>query len=192
MRLFIGVELPEDIKAVAADAAERLRRKVQQAAPSLVARWVAPEQYHITLWFIGEVDDERGTTISGALGASSMLTPAFDLALAGYGAFPPSGPPRVFWIGVRAGAAGMARLYEEVGQRLAPLGFEPERRTYSAHLTIARVKDPGKGTSKTVREVLGRLSADCGMCRISAATLFRSRLSPRGAAYEPLLRVPLC
>lgn len=191
MRLFIGVELPDDIKAAAAESAERLRRQLHQAAPSLAARWVASEQYHITLWFIGEVGGERGANLSAAIGGTSMMTPAFDLALAGCGAFPPSGPPRVFWIGARDGAAGMASLYEEVGQRLAPLGFEPERRTYSAHLTIARVKEPGKGTSKAVRELLGRLPADCGMCRVSAVTLFRSRLSPRGAAYEPLLRVPL-
>ncbi|MGH6621454.1 MAG: RNA 2',3'-cyclic phosphodiesterase, partial [Alphaproteobacteria bacterium] len=119
MRLFIGIELPDDIKAAAADTAERLRHQLQHSTPSLVARWTATEQYHITLWFIGEVDERRGADISAALGGSSMTTPAFDLALAGCGAFPPSGPPRVFWIGARAGALGMASLYGEVGQRLA-------------------------------------------------------------------------
>jgi RNA 2',3'-cyclic 3'-phosphodiesterase len=191
MRVFIGVELPDEIKTAAAATAERLRRELQHSAPSLTARWTAVEQYHITLWFIGEVDERRGADVSAAFGGSAMTTPVFDLALAGCGAFPPSGPPRVFWIGARAGAAGMASLYGEVGQRLAPLGFEPEHRAYSAHLTIARIKEAGRGTSRTVREILGRLPSDCGACRVSAVTLFRSRLSPRGATYEPLLRVPL-
>ena len=85
----------------------------------------------------------------------------------------------------------MAALYQEIAVRLAPLGFVPERRAYTAHLTISRVKEAGRGSSRILREQLADIPADCGTCRIAAVTLFRSRLSPRGAAYEPLLRVPL-
>jgi RNA 2',3'-cyclic 3'-phosphodiesterase len=191
MRLFIGVELDDRVKAAAADVAERLRQHLQRAVPELVARWIAPENLHITLWFIGEVADAHGDAIADVLKQSPFSIPPFDLGLAGCGAFPPSGPPRVFWIGVNRGAREMADLYRETGDRLAPLGYAPERRAYAAHLTIARVKDPGRGASKAVRATLAQLPAECGTCRISSVTLFRSRLSPRGAAYEPLLRVPL-
>jgi len=190
MRLFVGVDLDVRMKAAAGDVAGRLRQRLLRAAPGLVARWVPVDNLHITLWFIGEVPDERAAAIADVLQAP-FDTPAFDLRAAGCGAFPPSGPPRVFWIGIAAGQASMQALYREVGARLAPLGFEPERRAYTAHLTIARVKDPGRGTTKAIRESLAALPADCGECRVEAVTLFRSRLSPRGAAYEPLLRVPL-
>jgi 2'-5' RNA ligase len=102
--------------------------------------------------------------------------------------FPPHGDPRVFWIGVGAGGDSMIALYNELAARLKPLGFEPERRPYSAHLTIARVK---ACQSRKVRDVVRDLAADAGRCRVHAVTVFRSRLSPKGASYEPLLRVAL-
>jgi 2'-5' RNA ligase len=191
MRLFIGVELDDRTRAAAADAAEQLRRRLQRAAPDLHARWVAAPNLHITLWFIGEVPDANAAALAGALGATAFATPAFDLALSGCGAFPPSGPPRVFWIGVAAGGGRMLDLHRELEGRLRPLGYEPERRAYSAHLTIARVKDPGRAAARAVRGALAATRADCGTCPIAAVTLFRSRLSPHGATYEPLLRVPL-
>ena len=190
MRLFIGIELDDRVKDAAGDVAERLRQRVQRAAPALVARWVATDNLHITIWFIGEVRDDRAAAITDVL-REPFKTSGFDITLGGCGAFPPSGPPRVFWIGVRDGGPSTQSLYAEVGERLAPLGFEPERRAYAAHLTIARVKDPGRGTSRVVKDILANLPADCGTSPIQAVTLFRSRLSPRGAAYEPLLRVPL-
>src|SRR5689334_11677823 len=102
MRLFIGIELDERVKAAAADVAERLRQRLQRAAPALVARWVAAENLHITLWFIGEVPDERAAAIADVLHAP-FDTPAFNLSAAGCGTFPPFGPPRVFWIGLAEG-----------------------------------------------------------------------------------------
>jgi RNA 2',3'-cyclic 3'-phosphodiesterase len=190
VRLFIGVELDDRTRAAAGDVAERLRQRLQRSAPDLHARWISTDNLHITIWFIGEVDENRAAAISEAL-KPPFETAAFDLALAGCGAFPPSGPPRVFWIGVHDGQAQMADLYRTIGDRLAPVGFLPETREYTAHLTIARVKDAGRGTSRVIRQTLAELAADCGVCRISRVTLFRSRLSPRGANYEPVLRVPL-
>jgi RNA 2',3'-cyclic 3'-phosphodiesterase len=191
MRLFVGVELDEHVKTAAASVVERLRSFSQRTVPKLDVRWIPPANLHITLWFIGEVADARADAIAGALKRSPMSTLPFDLALAGCGAFPPSGPPRIFWIGVRQGGVEMASLYREIGNRLAPLGFLPERRDYTAHLTIARVRDADRRASKVLRETLAELPADCGSCPVDAVTLFRSRLSPRGATYEPLLRVPL-
>ena len=190
MRLFIGVELDGAVRAAAADVAERLRQRLARAEPRLRARWIAPENLHITLWFIGEVPDPRAEAIQDAL-TRPFGAPAFPLAIAGCGAFPPSGAPRVLWIGVGEGASGMRRLYGEVGERLAPLGYRPEERPYAAHLTIARIREPVPGSSRAVREILAALPAECGTSHVAAVTLFRSHLSPKGAAYEPLLRVPL-
>jgi 2'-5' RNA ligase len=184
MRLFIGIELSDAVRARTADIAERLR---QTLGRRVTARWIAAENLHVTLWFIGEVTNGRAAAVVTGINAPFTIRP-FDLELRGAGAFPPHGAPRVFWIGVTRGEASLQALYDELAHRLQPLGFEPERRAYSAHLTIARVKEC---RAREVRNLLRDLDADAGECRIAAVTLFRSRLSPKGASYEPLLRVPL-
>ncbi len=188
--MFVGVELDERTKSSAARVAERLRKRLDAERLRVDARWIAPETLHITLWFIGEVSDDRAEAINAALGPAFPVAP-FDLALEGCGAFPPSGAPRVFWIGLRSGADPMSQLYREVAARLTPLGYEAERRPFSAHLTIARVRDASRGSTAAIRRVLGDVAASAGPSRVEAVTLFRSRLSSKGATYEPLARVPL-
>ena len=190
MRLFVGVELSADVRASAAAVAESLRERLKQARLHVEARWVAAENLHITLWFIGEVDDGRADAITQALSPPFPMAP-FDVALDGCGAFPPSGVPRVFWLGLAAGADRMLDLYREIAARLAPLGFEPEKRPYSAHLTIARVKHTRRDSVSGIPRALGEMPARGGSCRVGSVTLFRSRLSPKGSTYEPLARVPL-
>ena len=184
MRLFIGVEPGDEVRARAAAIADALRGKLGRR---VTARWIAPENLHITLWFIGEVAEDRAAAITGVI-RTPFPIPRFDLELRGLGAFPPHGAPRVFWIGVARGQDSMIALYSELAGRLQPLGFEAERRAYSAHLTVARVKEC---RLRGVRNVLQGLDAVAGECRVNSVTMFRSRLSPKGAAYEPLLRVPL-
>ena len=146
---------------------------------------------HLTVWFLGEVSEPRAGAVLDAL-APPIDVPPFDLHLEGFGAFPPSGPPRVLWMGVTRGLEELARLHEEVGSRLQPWGFPAEGRAYSAHLTIARVKEPASGAARTaIRNAVTHEEADAGACRIDHLVVFRSRTSPAGAAYEPLLRVRL-
>lgn len=190
MRLFVGVELDDRVRGAAADAAEQLRARLKRSRADLNARWVDPDNLHITLWFIGEVNDDRGAEVRGAL-QTRFATPAFAVSVNGCGAFPPSGPPRVFWLGITSGVEPMRQVYDEVRDRLVAIGCEEEKRPYSPHLTIARVKAIGRGSARTVRDALAAVPAACGVCRVEAVTLFRSRLSPKGSQYQPLLRVPL-
>ena len=189
MRLFIGVELDEAVRAACAEAAARLRRRLTKLGADVTARWVECENLHVTVWFIGEVNDERADAIASVL-QPRFTTAAFDLVARGCGAFPTSGRPRVFWIGVKDDGS-MGQLYQEVKARLVPLAFQAEARPYSPHVTVARVKDAGRGAAQHVRDALAAVTADCGSCRVRSVTLFRSRLSPHGSVYEPLLRVPL-
>jgi RNA 2',3'-cyclic 3'-phosphodiesterase len=190
MRLFVGVELPADLKAAAEAVASELRVKLRRSCPGLDARWVEAEKLHITLWFLGEVKDAQADSTTAAL-QTSFRTGRFTLELSGLGAFPPSGPPRVFWLGVREGSQPLRDLHAELGERLVPLGFEPERREYSAHLTIARIREAGRVRRQSVRDAMNATPADVGTCQITSATLFRSRVSPKGSQYEALLRIPL-
>jgi 2'-5' RNA ligase len=188
LRLFIGVELDEAVRDSAAAIANSLRRHLGDRVD---ARWVSASNLHITLWFIGNAADDRTEEILRGLDRPFTI-PAFDAHIAGLGVFPPSGAPRVFWLGVQSGAEPLAGLHAGLSARLLPMGIEAERRAYSAHLTIARVKEIRGGKADTdLRASLRGVAADAGTCRIAAVTVFRSHLSPKGATYEALLRVPL-
>src|SRR3954454_7813226 len=188
MRLFVGVELDDDVRRRAAAIADRAERLLSDM---LVVRWIGPENLHITLWFLGEVAEDRVPALSAALDRPFAL-PSLNLRLGGVGAFPSSGVPRVLWLGIQDGAESLADIHTELAARLQPLGFLPETRPFSAHLTIGRVKSANPGVRpRDIRRRWTDLAAEAGECRIQAVTLFRSRLSPRGAAYEPLVRVPL-
>ena len=189
MRLFVGLELDEPVRAAAAAVAERLQSRSLTVAPDFKARWVPGANLHITVWFFGEVADAPAARLVDHLGMPLGLSP-FALDVRGCGAFPRSGAPRVLWIGAAEGTAGMINTHAALVERLAPLGYAPEARAYSPHVTLARVKDPGR-SARTVREMLAGEAADCGRMVVTALTLFRSRLSPHGATYDPLLRVPL-
>jgi RNA 2',3'-cyclic 3'-phosphodiesterase len=188
MRLFVAVELDDAVRRRAAAIAEAVEASVSDA---LVLRWIPAENLHITLWFLGEVPDPRAASVLTALDRPFDIPP-FPLALGGIGAFPSSGLPRVVWLGVREGDAGLAALHREIGARLEPLGFAAEPRPFAAHLTLGRVKGARPGTApRVVRARWRELAADAGECAVAAVTLFRSRLSRRGAVHEALLRVPL-
>jgi 2'-5' RNA ligase len=188
LRIFIGVELDDAVRDSAAAIADSLRCQFERRVD---ARWIPGGNLHITLWFIGEVTGDRADEILHAVDRP-FTTRSFDAHLAGLGAFPPSGAPRVFWLGVRLGAEQLASLHAELAARLLLLGIKPERRPYSAHLTLARVKDiRGSKGYADLRASLRKVPADAGTCRIVAITVFRSHLSPKGATYEALLRVPL-
>ena len=133
MRIFVGLELPDSVRDAVAERIESLRARLGRAAPHTDVRWVDAANLHITIWFLGEVGDARVREITDALGRPYRTT-AFAVQFGGIGAFPSPARPRVIWTGIAAGADQLAGLYEEVRQRLEPLGFEPERRGYSARL----------------------------------------------------------
>jgi 2'-5' RNA ligase len=191
VRLFVAAEPSPAVRAAAAAAVAALRRQLDAAGAGHGVRWIPPANLHLTVWFLGEVSDARAAAVLEVLGKPVEVAP-FDLHLAGFGAFPPSGGPRVLWMGVADGVEQLAQAHDEIGARLAPWGFPPEGRAYSAHLTIARIKEPPHGRARAaMREILARHDADAGACRIDALQVFRSRTAPSGAVYESLLRVPL-
>jgi RNA 2',3'-cyclic 3'-phosphodiesterase len=191
MRLFVAAEPSTPARSSVAACAERLRHRLDAAHASQGIRWISPQYMHLTVWFLGEVSDPRAAAVLDAL-RPPLAVRTFDLHLAGFGAFPPSGPPRVLWMGVEQGLEDLAAAHQEVGERLQPWGFPPEGRAYSAHLTIARIKEPPHGPARAaLRQAIAHEPGDAGWSRIEELTVFRSRTSPKGAVYEPLLRVPL-
>jgi 2'-5' RNA ligase len=159
-------------------------------SPILTARWVPLQNMHLTVRFIGQVDDDHAPPLIDALTAPVDVAP-FDMEFAGCGVFPPSGAPRVLWIGLTRGLSSLATLHEVFNRRLRPFGFEPEARPFNAHLTLARIKDAPGGSGRAVRDALARVTAPPARSQVSRATVFRSHLSPKGPRYEPVAFVPL-
>ena len=190
MRLFVGVELDDEVRAACADAARHLEERLRAAGAVLAVRWVPHENLHITIAFLGHVDESTTASIAAALGADVDLH-EFPFALAGAGAFPPSGALRTLWVGVGAGADRLGELYRGVTQRLWSVGIEPERRPYHPHITVGRGKDSNRAAARKARAVVEGARVRNASGRVRSFTLFESRLSPAGARYEPLLRVPL-
>jgi len=187
MRVFVAVELDTPVLAAVQDTVNSLRRRIGE---TLGARWVAPVSMHLTVRFIGHVADDRVPPILDALSPPLELAP-FDVALGDCGVFPPHGPPRVLWIGVTDGRPSLHAMHEILNDRLLPFDFEPEERPYAPHLTVARVKNAPRRSGAAAREAVQAVRPSAVRCRISHATVFESRLSPRGPSYLALAHIPL-
>lgn len=127
-RLFVAIDLPEQVKETLA----HLRSDLPGA------RWVPAEQLHLTLRFIGDVDELTLQSIKGAL--KTVRATAFDLGLSGIGHFPSAKNPRVLWVGMTV-SQPLLILQRQVEQAVNEAGLPPEERKFSPHITIARLKD---------------------------------------------------
>ena len=188
MRLFVAVEIGEALAARVAELSRALQRRAGDAAPHGKVTWVPPDRLHLTVRFIGEIDDGRAAAVGAALEPPLNVAP-FDLTLAGAGAFPKSGSPRVLWVGVASGREELVAAEREISTRLARLGIPEEERPYSPHLTLARVREPAG--LRSARLLDGLTDQSLGAVHVDAITLFHSKLSPKGPTYTPLLRIPM-
>jgi RNA 2',3'-cyclic 3'-phosphodiesterase len=187
MRLFVAVEMNESVAEAARDTIDDLRARATRLAPRARVTWSAPDRIHITVKFIGEADEASTQAIRSVLGPT-IDAPVFDLAVEGVGAFPPKGPPRVFWAGLTDGRDGLLEVERVVSERLKSL-VPAEDRPYAPHLTLARVKEPAGLSRAALLE--GLTSRQFGRVHVDAITLFESRLSPKGATHVPLQRSAL-
>ena len=188
MRLFVAVEIDAAVARVIDECSAALKRDALSHAPRARITWVPSERLHLTIRFIGEVDDDRVDTIADAL-KPALTTKAFDLACEGAGAFPASGHPRVLWIGIAGGVESLAALEREVSGRLTSCGIPRETRQYRPHLTLARVRDATGLRSGPLME--GCATRRFGTSHVDAITLFQSRLSPQGPTYVAIQRTRL-
>ena len=187
MRLFVAAEIGKALAARAAELTRELQTRAAATAPRAKVTWIPADRLHLTIRFIGEVDDGRAPAIGGALEPPLGIDP-FELMLAGAGAFPKGGSPRVLWVGVTSGREELLRAEREISSRLAGLGIPEEERAYSPHLTLARVREPAG--LRSARLLDGLTDSSLGTVRIGAITLFHSKLWPKGPTYTPLLRIP--
>lgn len=181
MRVFVALDVPEEVRAALRDVIARLR----EAGGG--ARWVRPEGIHITLKFIGETPEATIPPIRDALAGLRSPSPV-EMSFRGLGFFPDARRPRVFWAGIEP-SPNLGEIAAGVERALELLGFPLEARPFHPHLTLARLQ-PGVGTGR-LREAVERLgAAEFGAARAAEFYLYQSVLKPLGAEYVRLATFP--
>lgn len=186
MRLFIAVNFPEEIKKTLG----AFTRSLSQIPSDL--KWVREDNLHLTVQFLGNVSEEQVPAVSTALQNSVAGIAPFKLVLEGIGAFPSIARPRVLWVGINGDTPTLLMLHRQVQREMELLGFEPEKRKFSPHLTLARARSP-YGFADVVnkaKEVMGTSKA-FGTARIDSIELMLSKLETKGPQYFVLSRVSL-
>jgi len=168
-RLFIAVDLPAEIK--------NNLEKMSFGIPG--AKWIDPQQIHLTVRFIGEVDGTTFLDIKTALEQVSLKP--FSLALKGVGHFPPRGKPRVLWVGIEQ-SQPLQSLKGRIDKILATVGLQPEGRKFSAHITLARLKNSPIHMVANFLAGNGLFSQE--PFEIKDFKLYSSTLTPKGAIHK--------
>jgi RNA 2',3'-cyclic 3'-phosphodiesterase len=176
MRLFTGIDLPEDIR-------ERLERLLMHLRPTAHLKWSPVYNLHLTLKFIGEWPEEKLPELEAAL-RSMPSRPPITAEVKGLGWYPNPHHPRVFWVAVQAGEP-LVTLVRDTETVLTPLGIPKEDRGFSAHLTLARIKDPVP--LQTLRSAIAQLeSLEFGAFHMDRFHLYRSQPGAAGSIYTKL------
>ncbi len=179
VRCFLAVEIPGRVRAEVAALLAELRQR-----PGPAVRWVKPDVMHLTLVFLGEVAPGLVRSADAELARVLPGLAPFPCRLAGLGAFPGPGRARVVWVGVDTGRDALIGAQRAAVRALQRIGFTPERRPFSPHLTLGRLREPGD-----VREVSGtRFESE--PFQVERAVLFRSVLRPQGPEYSVLHEYP--
>jgi RNA 2',3'-cyclic 3'-phosphodiesterase len=186
IRAFIAIELSDDIHHRLDDVEHQIQSRAGETARRAV-RWVAAENIHLTLKFLGDVSTDQLTPITGLLAEVAASYPGLDLTIGGSGAFPNARRPRVVWVGCE-GSPVLGRLQKAVDQAMDRLGYPREERPFSPHLTLGRVNENARGDelAQLVRALGETHVGELGRVKVETFHLFKSELHPGGAVYTRL------
>jgi 2'-5' RNA ligase len=185
--MFLGASPDAPATARLKELVEGLQTAWTHAAESL--RWTPIENVHVTLHFLGELDDTAAARLLVALDEPLPVAP-FQLTIGDLGVFPPQGHPRVIWLSVTEGRESLARVHGQLGERITRAGLAIESRPWAAHATIARSRDRGRNRER-LRLDWSKHSATTVSWQLDHVSLFSSDLSGPVPRYHVMLRVPL-
>jgi len=188
LRCFVAIKLPEEVKA----GLSRLQAELKSGKQSPI-KWVDPYNIHLTLKFLGNVNLDMTTQITGAIGEAARGVSPFHLEIKGLGVFPNPRRVQVIWVGMSGEVDKLLQLQKGIESALARLGFAPEARAFTPHLTLARVRERA---SPDERQKLGELIASTKFeteytFPVEAVSLMRSQLTREGAIYSQISSVEL-
>ena len=189
MRVFAAVDPDPAVRNAADRAARAAAGRLESGAHERIRR-VAREQLHVTLRFLGEVTEADADAVRAAVRAP-FETPAFLARVSRLGCFPPSGPPRVLWLGIGEGGDEMTALRSELDLRLAAAGCAPETRPLRAHVTLGRMKRWPARSRSVVDRVVSEIQPETPAWTVDRLTLYESRRTTHGARYHVLESTPL-
>ena len=187
IRSFIAIELPVGLKQELARLETQLKADNQ---PWI--KWVKPDSIHLTLKFLGNIASDTTAAITGAIEKSARGINPFNLKVAGLGVFPNPKRVKVAWVGISGEVDKLSRLQKRLESNLAPMGFAPESRPFTPHLTLARLSERA---SPTERQGFGKLIASTRFetddFEVKDISLMRSQLTRGGAIYTRISLVKL-
>ena len=188
LRAFIAVEIPPEIRK----AIESERAPLREALNKSLVRWVPTGNMHLTLKFLGDVSPANVEMLSQMLSLEAGQHPAFEIQFGGLGVFPSPRRPRVIWIGIQA-PAELEALQRGIEAATAKLGYPVEKRPFSPHLTIGRIKQQAGATGmQEIQTALDETKVGpLGIAPVTAVHLIKSDLKPTGAVYTRLHSAPL-
>lgn len=179
IRSFIAIHLDEPVRNAVAAEVEQLKPLARSVA------WVAPQNLHLTLKFLGELQSDALEAVEEGLAEAVSGVEPFTVGFHGLGAFPGLARPRVIWVGVARGAHECQALQACVEAALAQRGFPKEARAYTPHLTIGRVREP-RGLTALQQAITRDGQKGFGSQGVNSVSLMRSELHPAGARYTEL------
>jgi len=184
LRLFVAIEMPRQLGVQLAERVERVRGELPRV------RWLDPTALHLTLVFLGAVAPAAFAALDAELAAAFAGVARFRLQPAGGGAFPPGPRPRVLWVGFER-SAGLEAVQRRVAAAAGrALGEGGERRSFHAHVTLARCQRAlGGGAAASWRAAFP--AAELTAFEVAAGALIESRLEPDGARYRRRAEYPL-
>lgn len=182
MRLFIGIPLPGEYARIIGEVQERWNKRLA----SKVA-WVRPELVHLTLKFLGDVEEGRVADVVSAM--EEAARERFEAGGGAGGVFPDRGAPRVVWVGLDRGGAECAGCFRRLDEALARLGFAPESRPFRPHLTVARVKAAARGDDWP--GLLRDLGAQWPPFTVDRLVLWKSILKASGPEHRRMAETEL-
>jgi 2'-5' RNA ligase len=184
-RTFIALPIPNPLKS----KLERLQRLIAPDLPG--ASWVEPAGFHLTLAFLGDVDDTHLNNVCKAVAEAVKDLPPFGLTIKGLGAFPDASKPRVLWAGIEGDIEPLGRLQEAVVEAVEKVDYPPDDDRFHPHITLGRLKvGRGREVDMTPLEAHYRNWA-AGVFTADSVVTYASTSTPEGPAYAPLGVAPL-
>lgn len=174
IRTFIALPIPDNLRETLRTAISALREKNDGV------KWVRPESVHITLKFLGNINEDLVGPLARELDTAASFCPELSLYFSGFGVFPNPRRPRVIWVGLKGDIAQLGELASSIDKGCAKLGLNPEKRPFNAHITLGRLKVPSM-IDLDINLIEEGFSA-------TQVLFYRSELLPQGARYTVLHR----
>jgi len=183
IRAFIAVDLDDPVIEKVSNVVEILKPRITEI------RWLRKENLHLTLKFLSNIAESQVEPITAALRHPLGLFSPCTISAKGLGVFPDFRRPKILWVGLTGDQ--LVQLAAEIESALMPLGFTPENRAFTPHLTIGRWRE-GSRPAKNLRQEIDSLNDfEFGACAVRQIVLFQSVLKPEGASYSELRTIQL-